>query len=421
MSLSYGNRWTIKTKELLSVILYFALFWGIVHDMLSLPGALVFITDFMLVSTGVLYLVKGAKLSRRTSLSAFIGIYFIYLLSAYILNFQSIFYFLFGFRHSFRYYIFFLLCINLFKGKDVDSFWNLLTKLFYINAVIMIVQYYILGYSQDFLGGIFGTAQGCNGGLNIFLVVIISRTLVRGFMKLEKTSICVLHCIICFYLSALSELKAFYVEFLIILLICFLITDFSARKLYIAVGAVFALLVGVALLEKLFPMFAGFFSYGEIMRIMSHSGYSSADSVNRLTFINYFNRTVMDTPIKQFLGLGLGNCEISSIAIFNTPFAEMYGWMKYHWLSAPTIYLEQGLIGLIFYFLFFVLVIISAFKLMKRKFIEYEMFCFVTVLASMCCVLSIYNSSMRTEAGYIVYFALSTPFIVSKQARKVNS
>lgn len=36
------------------------------------------------------------------------------------------------------------------------------------------------------------------------------------------------------------------------------------------------------------------------------------------------------------------------------------------------------------------------------------------ILALMCMIIAIYNSSLRTEAGYMMYFALSVPFVMRR-------
>jgi hypothetical protein len=231
-------------------------------------------------------------------------------------------------------------------------------------------------------------------------------------MKREKINICLFQCSLACFLSALSELKAFYFEFLIIILIAFLITDFSTRKLFAIVGALSALILGVILLGKLFPMFADFFSYSAARRIVLYGGYSTADSVNRLTFVPFFNKWVLNDTAKQLFGLGIGNCEVSSMSIFNTPFYNQYGWMRYDWLSAPNIYLEQGFVGLIMYFMFFIVGMVHTLRISKMNLIDKENGWTVIIVFILCMVISVYNSSLKTEAGYLMYFVLSIPFIL---------
>lgn len=44
-------------------------------------------------------------------------------------------------------------------------------KIYIINFFICLVEFG-LGYSGDNIGGIFGTQSGCNGYLNLFLIVV---------------------------------------------------------------------------------------------------------------------------------------------------------------------------------------------------------------------------------------------------------
>ena len=99
----------------------------------------------------------------------------------------------------------------------------------------------------------------------------------------------------------------------------------------------------------------------------------------------------------------------------NTPFYEAYGTMHYTWISYAMMYLECGWIGLIFYFGFFVLVYLSIRRIEKRCSGVATTYCRMgRILALMCMIIAIYNSSLRTEAGYMMYFALSVPFVMRR-------
>ena len=48
---------------------------------------------------------------------------------------------------------------------------------------------------------------------------------------------------------------------------------------------------------------------------------------------------------------------------------------------------------------------------MKKRLVEPEL-CQISIIMVVCAImLVIYNSSLRTEAGYMIYFMLSLPFI----------
>lgn len=73
--------------------------------------------------------------------------------------------------------------------------------------------------------------------------------------------------------------------------------------------------------------------------------------------------------------------------------------------------LETGLIGLLTYLSFFVLIYSWAGKRIKNGMGE-ALYCqLAKVLAVVALILIVYNQSMRTEAAYMMFFIFSLPFI----------
>ena len=125
---------------------------------------------------------------------------------------------------------------------------------------------------------------------------------------------------------------------------------------------------------------------------------------------------------KQIFGFGLGNCDTSGFAIVNTPFFERFGDLHYTWLSYAMMYLECGWIGLIFYFGFFVLVYFKIRRIEKNCIPTVKAYCRIArIMAVLCVVISVYNSSLRTEAGYMAYFVLAVPFAAAKTGSENHS
>ena len=78
------------------------------------------------------------------------------------------------------------------------------------------------------------------------------------------------------------------------------------------------------------------------------------------------------------------------------------------------IMLETGLIGTLLYLSFFVVIFFSAFYQLHKG-IGNPLVCqMAMVLAPMCLVLFLFDSSLRTEPAYMMYFALALPFVKSQ-------
>lgn len=401
----------VKSVDFLKLIIYFSMFFGILHDFFKLPGLLLFINDFALILCLLISLRKKTKWFSKSFICCFLLSYLIFVVFAYIFNYDSIFHLLFGLRNNFRYYLFFLLCIKCFGKKDIDKILDSFEYIFYINAVLMVIQRFVFGYEQDLLGGIFGISYGCNGSLNIFLIIITARTLIKTLDKTENISSCVIKCALSLFLAALSELKIYFFEFVVILAFAVLVTRFSLRKLIVIIGSFLGIIIGVNFLVKLYPGFEGFFSIEGARNIVAAGSYSDSNAFNRFTFVTYINRFFFTNKLDMLFGFGLGNCELSSISLFDTNFYHYNGWMHYDWFHSTFTYFEQGLIGLIYLVSFFVIVIISLF-LMRKKYAgnDKENIMISIVCACLSIVLIFYNQSLRTESGYLMYFIISIPF-----------
>lgn len=290
--------------------------------------------------------------------------------------------------------------------------------MFWINATICIVQYVILGKSQDYLGGIFGVQKGCNGYMNIFFVIITIKSVLYYLADMEEIQQCVLKCGTAMGLAALAELKCFYVELVIIIAAAVLITDFSWKKVLIIAVSILGGFLGLNLLISLFPEFRDFFSVeGMLALTTNESGYTGRGDVNRLNSISIISKRFLTTPISRIVGMGLGNCETASYRLFNTPFYLKHSHLHYTWFSTAFVFIETGYVGLTFFYSFFVMIFFIGNRRAKRSDSKEEkVFCQISMIASLCAVLiGVYNSSLRFEPAYMMYFVLSFPLIVERK------
>ena len=121
-------------------------------------------------------------------------VFFIYVLVVYLFRYQSPFYFLWGFRNNFRYYIAFVAFIYYLDKDDVKFCLSFIDVVFAIHSVVSFWQFFVLGYKWDYLGGIFGVELGCNGYSLVLLVIVCVQSLVRFMNNEEKWWLCLLKC-----------------------------------------------------------------------------------------------------------------------------------------------------------------------------------------------------------------------------------
>lgn len=355
---------------------------------------------------------KNTCYSEVNILKYIVLLFFTYTVLNYILHYQSIFFYLWGFRNIFRGFVLFFSVIYYLKTEDALDCISLLDKLFYINAVIASFQFFILGYKQDNLGGIFGVQSGCNGALNIFLGIMLIIYYVKFLNKTISTSRLCINFMIMVLIAAAAEIKYFYIEFVVILAFASLITEFSFKKLFLIVGAFIVLRWGYIFFLKVFPDTD--LSLNSLISYMqSDAGYSVSGGISRGTFITYINKRFLTHPLDRILGLGLGNCDYATgISFLTTPFYLKNGYTRYDWMSSSLIYLEHGFLGSILYIL---VVILNAIFLLKKRHTLNQL-SLISILTSILFFLVLfYNNSLKVESVYMIFFILALPWTSSKR------
>ena len=413
-------KFNIKKRPVQSWLLYWVFllpfFFGTFIDLLNFPNAIKYTIDFVLVALSFLVIFNfNISLRKNTLLLSLVVIFFsIYCFIFYILNFQSPFYFLWGFRNNFRFFIVFFLFIKFFSQTDIKNCFKIFDIVFYVNFPVCLIQYFVFNLKQDYLGGVFGNTRGCNGYLINFFIIVVAKSVLDFMNGKEKTWICFIKLSITMLVSAMAELKFYFVVFLIVIILAAVFTSFSFKKLVLLIFSFIIVTVGSALLISIFDI-DNFFSVEGVLELAFRDHYSSKTSVNRLSAISTLSKRISTEWYTRFFGMGLGNCDTSSFEICNTPFFKTYEYLGYHLMSSAILFLEVGYIGIVIYLSFFAFVFYYANKFKKSDKANESYFQLAMIMAVVCCILVFYNSTLRTEASYMVFFVLSAPFVFLKK------
>lgn len=405
----------INTVERLILFIFampFAFFFLI--DVLGLPSLIKYSLDAVWVL--LLLLLCGRRAisadSSTTTLLKIVGAFFACTIVGFLLNYQSAVYYLWGLRNNLRFFVFFFACILFLRESLAERCIRFMDTLFYLNIPVMLYQYFVMGKSWDYLGGIFGVEVGCNGYVNIFFAIVITRTILAYMNKTEKPRSCFFKCGAALVLSALAELKVFFIEFILIIMLASLLTRFSMRKMWIFIGAIVGIAVSLRIITNLFPQYANWFSFDEIWKsISSDAGYTSQNDMNRMTAITISSERFLPTVLDKLFGLGLGNCDYASFDFLITPFYRAHNKLHYTWFSSAFTVLETGFVGLTLYVSFFIAVCLQVNKKLKNGTGDLLSGQMALIMSLLCLVLIVYNSSLRIESAYMVYFVLALPFI----------
>lgn len=398
--------------------------FGTLNDLVGLPWAIRYLLDVAWLGLGAVITVCRWQTGNQkvSSLALWILLFLIYTLFVYIVQYQNAMYYLWGVRNNFRFYAALFLFASLLTLDDIHYYLNAFDILFWVNAVVSLFQFFVLELDGDFLGGLFGAEKGGNAYTNIFFLIVVTKSVVLYLGKQEKTGSCIAKCVTALLVAALAELKFFFVEFVLMIILAVLLTNFTWRKLWIIFGGMVAVVLGAALLTRLFPSFAGWFSVQWFLEnALSDKGYTSSGDLNRLTAIPQINALWLRNTGLQLFGLGMGNCDTSTFSFLNTPFYLANEDMHYTWLSYAMMYLECGWVGLVFYVGFFVLLYHRTNIIKNHANGIVRSYCILSqILVVMCVLISIYNSSLRTEAAYMMYFILAIPFVLARTYKIVH-
>lgn len=322
---------------------------------------------------------------------------------------------LWAIRNNYLYILFGIIVIYLMDTHDVDKVFEFCLKLQVLNVIMGIYEYYILNVHNDYLGGIFGVDQGCNANLNGYMMIISAYAINKYLVK--KMSIAKTIWVIgsCTFMAALSELKMFYVEVVLIVVCSVLLNRKSIKGFMMLAGGFLGLIIGIQVLSVVNPKSVeDLISITNMIDYNTRSDYGAGDiRITRLGSTNLINKWFFkdDMSLKLF-GMGLGACEDSTSFTFcNSQFATQYRSLGYRNLTMSMNYLETGYIGVICFALIFIFLFLIATK-MKNEMSEYKEMASVSQVICIMSVLNFwYSSAIRMNIAYLTFFSIMSVFI----------
>lgn len=398
----------LRTDKLAEFLILFPL-WGS-----WLPGAAAYLLDivWILLLMGLLRFWKNLHTERVSGIALWILLFLGMTGLVCLVQRQPVMFYLWGLRNNFRFYAAFFSYALFLNGRDVESLWRRFDRLFWINFLLTLVQFVLFRLRGDYLGGLFGTQQGCNGYTNLFLVIMVTKYVVFYLEGMNSWDRCLSVCAVALLTAALAELKFFFVEFALVVCLAILWARGSQRKYLLVLAGLVGAVCCAMLLYRLFPEFGGWFHPSAMLKTATADvGYASAGDLNRLTAIADLNQKFFESPWQRLFGLGLGSCDHSGFSFLTTRFYQVYEGLHYTWMSHAFLYLETGYLGLLYFFGFFLITAVTARRREGQAGPRWRAYCRVSrILAVVCMLVGLYNASLRSEAGYYVYFVLAMPF-----------
>ena len=412
-----------KLKYLIYVqIIYNCFVKFLIIDM-NLPSMLNYVTDVitLMLLLGI-YTNKGNKIPIIKVVPLLIaeGLFLLNFIS-FLIDFSSPILFIWGVRNVYRFFVFFYCCIYLLDIDDIYKIFEILEKVLIVNLILCLFEYFVNGVDFDFLGGLFGNGvEGGNGPLNALMIVVSIYVLI-GFINKRKKLLDVVFIIgFSLIIAAIAELKMFFFE---IILVVVLITIFIKRNVKLLFCVVTMFIIGsvaMSIYEEMYPTKSSFLSFDFIEEYASNTTYGGATDINRLSAIQIIDERIFNDNIKQrYIGVGLGNAEMSNYPILTSDFYEIYGKrIKYNWFSHAFAFVDGGYIGLSLYCLIFISIFIKNIK--KNKEIQDNMIQVSLLCSAISMIFLVYNQTLRVESmGYCLFFIMSIPYIYDRKYKKV--
>lgn len=391
---------------------------------IGLPTQLIVLIDIVALIMA-LYLVVYFKINNftyLTNLRLVIGVIMIIGLIAlfsFIWNKCSIGFAISWFRLYIRPFVFFLITVICLDEKRVYKILNLLNSFVWINVIVCSIQYFLFNISGDRCNGLFGT-NNTNSWMNVLLCIVFTYNIVLYINKCTSFKGIVPICIGCIYISSLAEIKFFYFEIGIIIILAIMLSKPNRRTIELGVLGILFLLIASQLIDFIWgATSSGFFSLEGIQEYLDFNsrgyGYASVGDIGRVGGIVQLNNIFFKNEI-NLIGMGPGAC------CYGTPFYALYSNLHYIWFGYTLIYLELGWCGVLAFILFFVLVVYALFKKQKMEIDmmprQRSIYFFSIIMAILGVILLWYNTTIINYQGIFLFIAIAFGFVQEKKKMK---
>ena len=385
------------------------------------PSAIKYLLDVLNVTLFVVAIAKEKKVDRTVCYILFCssGMLMIGTIAA-VANMgvweNSLAMYIFDCRQILRFPMFLYSCNVLLETKDIKKLFDWFCAFHVANTLYIIYQFFTLKVDDfwmrgDHLNGFFGTETGGNTFVNVMMVVTtviaVRQYIERRYGKLKLIFFITLNSL----LAVLIEIKIFFLEAALIAMIYGLpyLRRPKKKTIAIVIGIV-VLSVPIAmamiqLLYRIYPWMQGTMSFSKMFQVTTSSEvYTGVGDINRLTCISDVIRLIYSgNMIKSLPGVGLGAANISGGV---GTFCSRFEWTHYSWFPLAYIYVELGLLGTVLYLISLVLPLRCKGGKIQNKFI-------VRTMCATCLLMMVYNESLRTEAGYLIYFMVAVGMILA--------
>ncbi len=322
----------------------------------------------------------------------------------------SFFLYIWSLRNYGRFFALTFICAIVADSKLIKLLYKMLNIVIVIHIVVTLIQFFILGVRWDYLNGIFGTSMGGNSGVNALFMVNACVCLYKLYCKEISLKLFILHLIWMSGNAAISEIKIFFAEIIILIIVYFVITKDYKNILIIngfTIGIVF---VGVLILGYLYPYTINDLLTKGLLYRLQIPHHDNMDSVGRTTQITGLTQYIASYAsnvngkfgkLYLFTGLGLGSAEYGTREIFNSDFYYVNQRTWYFDFILSFLYIETGIVGIITYCSMWIYIgATGLYRFIKNGDHCYMLWILAAVALGM---ITFYDITLRNNYGYMLW------------------
>lgn len=319
--------------------------------------------------------------------------------------------------------LFIILAAAFWTVEDLKFVLGFLYKIQPLNVLFATTEYFVFNLTGDCCGGLFGINAGSNMLLNMYLAFVSAMSCcgyLSGAKSRQGALSLALTLVASFFVATLAEIKFFYFEAMVIIIIAVLFGKKNAKLAMAIALFVAACLVGLSALAVYFPdSYEMLFDTEQMISYDDGSNVATSGyGISRFGAIAQINELFFHGDVfDQIVGYGFGSATMSSIEQFCSPFYWSYGWLRYYYSQIAMLYLQNGYVGLTFYFALMIAPCFIAVR--KRKELEASgnrfWLAFTVVITLLFVMNCFYNASSRSYAALLWAVCLIAPFVVSRK------
>lgn len=204
--------------------------------------------------------------------------------------------FLWGVRTYLRMFLLLFDCILILEKSEIKLLCRMFDIVIVMHVVLTLIQFFVFGIRWDFLNGIFGTAVGDSSSLHAILLIDTCLSLYRFYCRTISVKIFMAHFIWLVLNSAMSEIRGWFYEIIVLVFVYILVSHDYKRILKLLPALAGVYLVGIILMGVLYPYTWNFLRVAGFVRIMNESHKPMAtDGIGRSQQLS-----AMTAPILEY-------------------------------------------------------------------------------------------------------------------------